>query len=222
MTKPHYQSVGSNEQIYNDSSSYFMPVDRSTYLSQYNFPVTPSKGDQLNLSLNKMKRVKKGYELNSFMYFNSHPDRHWDRAQQMVENSARNEEYDHDSETVFKVFFSDENVDVIQKMIILEVFERSNKKFLIPKQKREQIIIVAQYIYKTHAQNLPYQIKEQVRRLNKILVNEIVPDILTNLDQYVGYLDTINNPIRPIDRPINVSSKGTRTLPSVTRIISED
>lgn len=218
----NYKSIGDNEQIYNDSVSSNMPIDHRVYSPQYNYQITNNKGDLTDLSKKKMQQLNEDYELNSFLYLRNHPDRHWSRANQILEKNVAEENYEHDNDDVKIVFFSKENIDVIQKMIIMEVFERSNGRFLIPKQKWQQIQIVQQYIYKQYAKNLPYDVKEQVKQLNKILVSEVVPDILTNTDQYMGYLDDINNPIRPIDRPLNVSSKGTRTLPSVLKRVSED
>ena len=59
-------------------------------------------------------------------------------------------------------------------------------------------------------------IVRQVKKLNKLVVNETVPSIITNIKSYYGYLDDINKPRELIRRPINVNNKGSKVLPSVT------
>ena len=66
---------------------------------------------------------------------------------------------------------------------------------------------------------LPVKIKEQVDELDDLVIKEAGPGTVSEVLAHVGYLNLINNPITPIDRPVNLSSAGTRTLPSITNII---
>ena len=49
----------------------------------------------------------------------------------------------------------------------------------------------------------------------KIVVKETGPDVVLGVLVHIGYL----NPIVPVDRPQNLSSRGTKTLPSVSTIL---
>ena len=71
------------------------------------------------------------------------------------------------------------------------------------------------YIFNKYSKNLPFQIKDQIRELNLKVIESVGPEILSELNQYFGYLkDSQTRPI-PMARPHNVSSAGTRTLPSI-------
>ena len=43
-----------------------------------------------------------------------------------------------------------------------------------------------------------------------IILNIIVPDIITGVKQQLGYIKYINNPLTPIDRPFSDSVKGSK------------
>jgi len=114
-----------------------------------------------------------------------------------------------------KLFFSEANIEIIQKQLILTVYNVSNKTFLIEKQDKEKIRVVMDYVYLYYGRNLPIGITEQIRELNRKVVGLLVPSILTHCTQYMGYLkDSTTQPINEL--PINVSNKGSRSLPSVT------
>jgi hypothetical protein len=119
------------------------------------------------------------------------------------------------------LFFSDENMNRIQKQIKREVFRLSNGTFKIDEntnQDEQDLIITMRYIFIEYAKNLPTHIVKQVKILNRQLLDYIIPDIMTNIKQHYMYLKEISQPIRPLDQPLNVNNKGRRTLPSVTTL----
>jgi hypothetical protein len=117
-----------------------------------------------------------------------------------------------------KVFFSKENIDLINKQLILEIYKRSNKTFLICAQKEEKLIIVMRYVYLEYARHLPYNIKEQIKELNCIVVGEILPTVLSNADSQIGYMRDITT--QPIGPPLPINTKNLeRTLPSISNLL---
>lgn len=117
------------------------------------------------------------------------------------------------------LYFSDENMNRIQKQIKTEVLRLSNGAFKLDANQDEQDLLLAmRYIYIEHSKNLPSHIVRQVKILNRHLLNYIIPDIMTNIKQHYEYLKEISRPIRPLDQPLNVNNKGRRTLPSVTSL----
>jgi hypothetical protein len=116
-----------------------------------------------------------------------------------------------------KIFFHPKNVDLIQKRIIAQVFRITNGKFLIEKQDDADLQIVMRSIFTQHAKHLPDNIKEQIRELDFIVADEVVPDIVSEIMAYVGYIDRAFGPIQIMDHPENVSNTGLKTLPSVTK-----
>lgn len=126
---------------------------------------------------------------------------------------------DFSEELVGKEFFSESNIKRIQKMIKNEISIRSKGKIILKDdQSVDDLLIVMRTAYLEHGRFIQKNIVHQVKILNKQLIQDIVPSILTEIKQYYGYLRDINGPLNPIDRPMNVSNAGRRTLPSLTSI----
>ena len=61
--------------------------------------------------------------------------------------------------------------------------------------------------------------RKEIHRLNELVINETVPDIVSQLQQYKDYLRDINTaPF--IENPQNVSIKGQREYRSVTEVLT--
>jgi hypothetical protein len=115
-------------------------------------------------------------------------------------------------------FFSKENIELINKQLILTVYKKTNKKFLICNQKEQDLIIVMRYVFIEFARHLPYDITGQIKDLNCNVVGEILPTIVSNVDQKVGYLRDIST--QPVGPPLPINTKNLeRTLPSISNII---
>lgn len=120
---------------------------------------------------------------------------------------------------LMKEFFSDVNIKRLQKMIRNEVHERSFGRFkLSVDQDKQDLLVAMERIYNAHGRNLPTQIIRQTKILNKKLIDDIVPEILTTIKQYYGYIKDISTPIEPIARPMNVNNAGRQELPSITTL----
>lgn len=125
----------------------------------------------------------------------------------------------HIENEVNKLFFSKENIKRIQRLIRSEINERTNGEFkLTVDQDEKELSIVMRGIYLQYAKNLPYRITSQVKTLNKYVINDTVPKMITEIKQYYGYLKEINKPIEPIMRPMNTSNAGRLILPSTSKI----
>jgi hypothetical protein len=137
---------------------------------------------------------------------------------EMIKNQVRISECQQSSLETY--FFSDENMDYINKQIILSVYKNTNKKFRINNQSKEKLLIVMRYIFLEYARHLPYDIKKQILDLNCRVVQDIIPNIITNLNQKIDYLNEINNPRKLIPLPINVNHNN-KTLQSVTNVFNK-
>lgn len=78
-------------------------------------------------------------------------------------------------------------------------------------------MIAMRYFFIEYARHLPFDIPGQIRDLNCIVVNNILPNVISNAQQYIGYLRDIGPRQAPIPLPICTSSK-SKALPSVTTI----
>ncbi len=115
-----------------------------------------------------------------------------------------------------QLFFSKRNMEIIQNNIRYTVYTKTNKKHIIDKQSDIELQIIMRSIYLQHSTNLEYKYKEQLEYLNSLVINWCVEHIIPQLEQYMGYLKEVEYMPSPIDLPINLSSKGSRTLRSVT------
>ena len=111
-----------------------------------------------------------------------------------------------------ETFFSNANIKIIQNSIRHTIWINSNKQFIIAPQCDTQLEIIMRSIYLQYSKNLSYNIKEQIEDLNTLVVNASVPNILSNIKQYIGYKkDLVTGPTF-MDHPENVSSSGSKTL----------
>ena len=109
-----------------------------------------------------------------------------------------------------QTFFSQRNVDILQNNIRKMVFEKLG--YLIGRQSDVQLEIIMRSIFLQYARNLPYKIKEQIQELNKMVLDFSVNEIIVNIKSYVNFKDEITNDKRIFQKPLFVSSKGSKTL----------
>ena len=105
-----------------------------------------------------------------------------------------------------RTYFSNDNVERLQRQIINEVFKKSNKQ--IGKQSYQELQIIMKSMYLQYGRNLPTDIEEQVIILNKYVTDECVKTIVSNVTQYSKYIEDITSPIPIMPRSQNVSNKG--------------
>lgn len=113
-------------------------------------------------------------------------------------------------------FFSKENVQLVNDMLRYNVYLKSNKKYIIGPQSAIDLEIVLRSVLLQHGRYLPYNIKEQVKELNSIAINYMTPQVLSEIEQYYGYLYQTETLPVPIELPKDMSSTGTELLRSVT------
>ncbi len=114
------------------------------------------------------------------------------------------------------LYFSKPNMDSIQTRIRYEVWLRSDKRHVVGHQSTIDLEIVMRSIYLQYALHLNCRYKEQIERLNQLVIDWCVPKILVEVQQHMAYLDQVQTQPVPIDLPQNLSVAGTRMLRSIT------
>lgn len=109
-------------------------------------------------------------------------------------------------------FFSNKNIDILQNNIRYIVYTESKNKHIISRQSDIQLQIIMRSFYLQYSKNLDTNIREQIMELNNMVINYCVPKILSEIQQYIGYKQDISKLPDPIDRSVNLSVKGTKTL----------
>ena len=151
-------------------------------------------------------------EDNSFLLLSAHRNKYFEEFSKKLNKDNKN----YQGFILEDLFFSESNIEIVQKQLILSIYKNTNRKYLIPFQNYKSILTVMKFIFNDQAKHLPYDITEQIKELNLKVVQELTPMIIKNIDSKLKYLDDINSPPPVNDLPLNVNSAGNKTLPSIS------
>lgn len=130
------------------------------------------------------------------------------------------------------LFFSKQNVNNIQKLIRMLVFKHT--KEVIDNQSNTELLVVMRSIFLAFSKHpkliddsmsekerteLLVQYTNEVDRLNQLVINDTVPVIVSQLQQYLVYLSDASSPLRVMDKPLSTSVKGTKSYRSQTQVL---
>jgi hypothetical protein len=129
------------------------------------------------------------------------------------------------------IFFSKDNIQNIQKLIRYNVYKEVNQ--VIDDQSLNELMIIMRSIFlEYHAhpplfnENMSDSEKQklnqlyliEVKRLNLIVLNDILPRVLSGMQQYLDYLKDISKAPTQIERPAFENSR-QRDYRSVTQVL---
>lgn len=110
------------------------------------------------------------------------------------------------------VFFSDDNIEALQIGMRNMVSNATEGREVIGRQSDIELKIIMKAIYLEYGKNLNDNILDQVKDLNKKVLDYAVPRILVQIKQYKTYVRDASSVHVPMDRSVNVSNKGSKTL----------
>ena len=113
---------------------------------------------------------------------------------------------------VSELFFSDYNVDVLQKGIQNMVLNKSCGKYRIGTQSPNELLTVMRATYLQESVNLNTNVVHQVKKLNELVLMYCVPRILSELEMHNLYIKDISSLPVPMRYGENTSVAGTKTL----------
>ena len=172
------------------------------YQNFEDFNKTSFKIDENNISL-------KDIHTTPFLFLQEHKKNYKNMAKTAIKGLLPDS-------NLSKLFFSQDNIKRIQKKIRKNIYERTKGEFQLEvDQDIDDLLIAMRAVYSQKAKFQPGQTIRQVKRLNDDVVNEIVPNMITEIKQEYGYLKEINKPLTPIPRPMNCNKAGRRALPSM-------
>ena len=166
----------------------------------------------MNLNQDQLEKNAYSYLNNQSTYYlntNNNPikeDKYDDQLAEVMKG------FDKSDSKVGEIFFSQDNVTILQRNICLIIFRELNTK--IPYQKEEDLLIIMRHVYITYARHVPCQYKEQIIELNSKVLEIVIPSIIENIKLHNEYIKKIDNAVQPLEPPINVTSR--KTLPSYT------
>lgn len=112
------------------------------------------------------------------------------------------------------LFFSKKNIGYLQKLLRYHVWLQSNKKYNIAHQDVNELQIIMKSIYLQYSKNQEKNIVNQIKKLNALVLDYAIPNILSNIEQHINYKKTVSSLPKPIELPKYISSAGTRTNPN--------
>jgi len=103
------------------------------------------------------------------------------------------------------VFFSQQNIQIIQNGIRAGVYHRSNGQYVIGPQDCESLKIVMRSVYLQHSANQPNNIVQQVSELNKLVLNYCIQQVYSEAQGYMKYISDVSTLAVPIAHPVMAS-----------------
>ena len=101
-----------------------------------------------------------------------------------------------------QVFFSQQNIQVLQNGIRAGVYHRSNGQYTIGPQDCDSLKIVMRSVFLQNSANQPNNITQQVIELNKIVLNYCIQQVYSEAQGYMKYIDDASTLVIPIAHPI--------------------
>jgi hypothetical protein len=105
--------------------------------------------------------------------------------------------------SIAQVFFSSENIQIIQNGLRAGVHQLSDGAFIIPVQNIDNLKIIMRSIYLQHAEHYAEKITEQVERLNRLVLDYAVPSVYNEAVAYVKYVRDQSSLAVPLKMPLN-------------------
>jgi hypothetical protein len=109
------------------------------------------------------------------------------------------------------IFFSDDNINLIQKGIQDQVYTMSGGKYKIARQSDDEVKIIMRSYYLSFGENNPLTISQDLASLNSRVIGYASAKVYSEVDFHMFYLKDVQDFAPPIANPMNVASFGTRT-----------
>ena len=107
-------------------------------------------------------------------------------------------------------FFSSTNINILQKTLVDTV--KSKFGYSIGRQSDTELLNVMNYVYDQHALHCDHNIEIQINNLNEIVIDMVLPMIITGVKQYLGYVKDASTTYTPMSRGKTTSIKGENSL----------
>jgi hypothetical protein len=130
------------------------------------------------------------------------------------------------------LYFSGKNVENVQKLLRLRVFKET--EYVIDDQSQNELLTIMRSVFLEHSSHPPLihqdmkkdqveillkKYTNEVDRLNRLVVELVVPKLIGQLKQYFGYLKDASSQPMPLSQPVNDSTAGKKAYKSVTQVL---
>jgi len=105
-----------------------------------------------------------------------------------------------ESNVLAQVFFSSENIQIIQNGLRAGVYKKSEYKYVIAPQNIDTLKVIMRSIYLQYAEHYADNITSQVERLNKLVLDYAIPSVYNEAVGYVKYCQDQSSLVVPLER----------------------
>ena len=106
-----------------------------------------------------------------------------------------------------QLYFSQQNVQIIQNGIRAGVYKRSNGQYTIGSQDCDSLKIVMRSVFLQHSLNQPTNLSQQIAELNKIVLDYSIKQVYSEAQGYMKYIDDVSTLVVPLAHPVQSTSK---------------
>ena len=100
-----------------------------------------------------------------------------------------------------QVYFSVENIQIVQNGLRAGVYQMSDNHYLVPPQNIDTLKIIMRSIYLQYAKHYATDITKQVEELNKIVLDYAVHSVYNEAHGYMKYLQDQSSLVVPLELP---------------------
>jgi len=107
-----------------------------------------------------------------------------------------------DETQLSKLFFSQENIQILQNGIRAGIYKISNGQYVIGDQDCDSLKIVMRSVFLQYAANQPTNFQQQISALNKIVLDYCIQQVYGEAQGYMKYVSDVSTLVVPIAHPV--------------------
>jgi hypothetical protein len=104
------------------------------------------------------------------------------------------------------LFFSKENIAILQNGIRYGVFRASKEQYTVDNQDVDSLKIIMRSIFLQHSANMSNNVTEQIKELNDLVLQYAVKQVYGEAQGYIKYLEDASTMYTPIAPPMMSST----------------
>ena len=114
-----------------------------------------------------------------------------------------------DETILSQVFFSKENIQILQNGIRSGVYTKSNGQYLVSPQDCDTLQIIMRSVFLQNAAHKHAEVELQLIALNELVLNYCIRQVYSEAQGYMKYIVDISTLPVPLQHPVLSSSKST-------------
>jgi hypothetical protein len=117
-----------------------------------------------------------------------------------------------DETTLSNLFFSRQNIKIIQNGIRAGVYKKSRGQHVIGEQDCDSLKIIMRSVYLQNSANQPTNITQQIEALKQMVLDYSIQQVYSEVQGYVKYISDVSTLAVPIAHPITTNNTDRQLL----------